>query len=202
MATTSGILSVTVQCENIQWSQSYTDSGGGFVKHLIAIPAGKAGSSVKGTSSSVITLAAGHGFTDASLVAVSWAAGKRIGMTVSAYDATSITVTNSTGTGDTYPSGTTDVVVCTATAAPDVAFDGDNAAFLFVGCDQRATADFLDGDSVVLLSKEITTAGGGYYWSESSGVTRPITGNAVASVNGYNHSITAATITIGVILDS
>jgi hypothetical protein len=198
----SGSVSISVICENTIWSQSLVDTGGGYEKHVISLPAGLAGSSVHGATDSVITLATGHGLTTASVVSVAWTGGKRIGMTVSAYDGTSITVTNSTGVGDTYPSGTVDVIVCTATAVPDIGFDGDEAKFLLVMSDQRATLDFLDSGAASLLSKEIAIAGDAYYWSLASGVANPLTGNAVASAKAYNHSIAVTTITVCAVLST
>lgn len=196
----SGTLSITAAIGTHIYSTNYADTGGGTERHDVTLPAGLSGSAAWGASSAVITLATGHGLTTANKVAVAWPGGVRIGMTISAYDGTTITVTNSTGTGTSLPTtSTATAIVGNAVDCADISFDGDNAKFLLVTCDQLATINFLDSGPVSLLSKYVGPTAG-YYWSYLSGVAAPITGNAVADAKVYNHSTTAATLTVSVVL--
>jgi hypothetical protein len=197
-----GSLSITAAVNDHIYSQNFADAGGGKEKHEISLPAGKAGNAAWGGSSAVITLGAGHGLTTANVVAVKWATGRRIAMTISAYDSTTITVTNSSGRGDALPtSGTADVVVGPRVVCADISFDGDNARFLLVTADQYASIDFYDSTPMNLYYVSVQ-ADSGYYWSYSTGVSPPITGNPVASAEAYNHTITPATLKVSVVLVS
>lgn len=191
----TGVVSISVSSANVSWSKSYTETGGGFQSHDLALPAGKAGTLTTRTDNdtAVLTLGAGHGLTDET-VAVAWDGGKRTGMSITAHDSTTITVDG--GSGDSLPIATTAVIVGKAVTAPDVNFDGDEASFLLVKCASRSFVDFLDADSASLFSREIAANFGGYYWAESSDVTRPITGNEVSSVVAYNLTTTADTLTV------
>lgn len=196
------LLQFSATLDNLVYSQSFADTGNGSEKHDIVLPAGLAGSAAWGASSSVITLATGHGLTTANKVAVAWSTSSRIGMTISAYDATSITVTNSTGAGDSLPtSSTAACVVGNAVDCPDISFDGDNASFLIVksSAGTWCKVNFLKADSTTsILIKELTAANPGYYWSYLSGVTPPITGDPVGDAKGYNLTTTTTTIQVGV----
>jgi hypothetical protein len=197
----TSLLSINATLDDLTYSKSYADVGEGAERHNITLPAGLAGSAAWGGSSAVITLAAGHGLTTANKVAISWSTSSRIGMTISAYDATTITVTNSTGVGDSVPtSSTASVVVGAEVDCPDVSFDGDNAAFLL--CKSSAgtwcKVNFLDSGPASLKVVELTAINPGYYWSYLSGEARPITGNPVADAKGYNLSTTATVIQFGV----
>ena len=197
-----GSVSITAAVDDHIYSENFADTGGGKEKHEISLPAGKAGNAAWNASSAVITLGAGHGLTSADIVAVKWATGRRIAMTISAYDSTTITVTNSSGRGDALPtSSTAAVVVGPRVVCGDASFDGDNARFLLVTVDQYLSIDFYDSTPTNLYYVSVQ-AGSGYYWSYATGVSPPITGNPVASAEVYNHTITAATLKVSVILVS
>lgn len=182
-----------------------TRTGGGIVYHEIAMAAGLPGSVAWGGASAVITLGNGHGLTTANKVALFWSGGKRrLNLTISAADATTITVTNATGTGDALPTTSTEPngVVGKENDAPDVNFDGDNAVLFVAACDQRAAANFLDAGTASLKIFDIQTAGDMTQWASNTGVTNPLTGNAVADVKAYNGGTVAATFKIGAIMNT
>ncbi len=199
--TKTGTISVNVQCETLNHSVNYADTGGGTVAKDFTLPAGKTGTLSTRTDDNmgVITLGAGHGLTNET-VSVGWTGGKRVGMAITAYDSTTITVDG--GTGDNLPTQSTSVVVGVAVPATDAVFDGDNMAFLLIKCPQRSVVNFLDSGPASLFVQEITVALGGYYWSEATGVTNPLTGNAIATINAYNLSTTATTLQLIAVTDT
>ena len=196
-----GSLSITAAIGDHIYSQNFTDNGGGKEKHEISLPAGKAGNAAWGATQAVITLGAGHGLTTADIVAVKWATGRRIAMTISAYDSTTITVTNSSGRGDALPvTSTAAVVVGLKIFCPDMVFAGASATFLLVTADQYASVDFYDFTPLSLFFVSTTVENGyGYYWSKASGVECPLDGD-VESAEGYNHTTTPATLVVSVVL--
>lgn len=196
---------------------TYATAGSGVEKHSIGglnpvvFPAGFAGLSTENTGGGAVIsgLATGHGITTANKVAAFWTIGGvnyyRIGMTVSAYTANSITVTYATGSGTAYPSGAAQaVVVSPAVALVDVSFTGSELNQLVVNSDQIAVADFLDGSSASLVANGISigTANIPYCFIDSdTSVARPFTG-VVASVNCYNGSIIDANLLIKCIFNT
>jgi hypothetical protein len=217
----TGAISRTIVCDGetipAGSSAAYAASGDGVERHIIgggattAFAAGFTGSSGGDTSgSAVITgLAVGHGITTAHKVGVFWAGGRRVGMTVSAYTSTSITITSSSGIGTTYPSALTDVIVSPAVAIADISFDGDSCHMLVVNSDHVAAVDFQDGSGNSLVNSDITdgiiaitTANIPYAWVDTAPDAQPITGAPVAVAYCYNGSIVASELLIKMILAS
>lgn len=173
-----------------------------------SLPAGVAGhvESVVDTTT-VLTLASGHGITDASIVGVFWAAGQRLGLTVTAYTATSITVTTASGTGDALPSiADTAIVVSARVLEDDVAYDGTAAQMLSIGANHRVGVEMLDaaGDSVltdtIAIAEPPTVGEGeGFIWATGIGFDNPMSA-VVASTEFYNGSTTPATVNMGILI--
>jgi len=150
------------------------------------IPAGVAG--VAGAAG-VMTLAEGHGITDADTVSVSWASGERHDCAVSAYDSTTITVNGATGAGNTLPtSGAVTVSVKTVIQA---SVNADNLAGMGFSADISAIASVHDG-SGELISPSFE-ANSGFNWDSDGGETNPLAGEAPTLINVYNKGTTAGT---------
>lgn len=204
MSVLTGTITVYASVAGIGVNATTTRTGGGGAPHLIQLPAGLAGSAAWGGSSAVITFAAAHGLTDADKVGVFWgASSRRLGMTISAYDTLTITVTNSTGEGDSVPtSSTADVVVGEEISAPDADFDPDSTVMFIATCEQKAAANYIDSDDTSLMIHDVLNAGDSLTWAKDSGIDMPLgeTVNAVADVKAYNGSTIAATYTFVALL--
>jgi hypothetical protein len=74
-------------------------------------------------------------------------------------------------------------------------------SMLVATCTTRAHLDFQDVGDVSLYAVDIA-AGDACEWTESSGVTVPITGNPVDDIKVSNGSATAGTLKIAVLYDS
>ena len=150
----------------------------------------------------VITLGTGHGITTQK-VGVFWTGGQRLDMTVSAYDTTTITVTNATGVGTAMPAATTAVTVGLQIQETNVTFLATNMQMFLVGADQQTAAfqagvNLADAADGSLL--HVTVVGGeAYTWAAAVGPANPITGT-VAKINAYNGSLAATEIVIGVLI--
>lgn len=197
----TGTLSTSAAIGSHVYSQSLSDTGGGQERHDIVLPAGLSGAAAWSGTTSVITLAVGHGLTTANKVALSGVFGKRVNITISAYDATSISVTNSTGAGDALPTtSTATIVVGKEILIADISFVTANVKFLLITADQDSTIDF-KASTVSKLSKMVAgTTGIGYYWSYSSAVVNPFTSATIDNAIAYNHTLTAGTLIASVVL--
>lgn len=166
----------------------------------ISLAAGKAGTA---GADGVMTLASGHGITDADVVSVAWTASGvakfRYGCTVSAYTSTTITLTG--GTGDTLP--TSGDVVVGVRAEQDVAFDGDGVVLIAVNSTKDIAVDFNTGSASALLLS-ITGGAGvlGYEWDEGCGVTNPLASASIAKVYLYNKIAAEASVDLCISYDN
>jgi hypothetical protein len=179
-------------------------NGSSKIARQISLPAAVAGVVTSGSTSRVLTLGANHGITSAMLVAVFWSGGQRLDMTVTAYDATTITVTAASGVGTAFPANTTVITVCPATSRNDIAFAAAGLQMISMGCDPisgvtfSVAANLLDGGSASLLAP-VAIGGECYSWAYGTGPANPITGT-VASVNCYNGATQAVVLNFGVLL--
>jgi len=154
-----------------------------------AIAAGKAGTA---GAAGVMTLGSSHGFTDASVVSVWWAAGFRYGCAVSAYDGTTITVNGATGTGDTLP--TSGSVIIAAGVEIDLAFSGSALAALSMGADIDCLVSLEDSGGSELAKS--TDANEAYQWDSGNGEANPVTGDSIIKAIVYSKEAKAGTATI------
>ena len=174
----------------------------------IACAAAKAGTIFSnGGGSAVLTLGADHGITEADVVGLFWNGGQRLDLTVSAHDATTITVTVATGIGDVVPAATTVITVGVRVQETDVTVLATNMERLLVGLEKASGApvatdqggvNFTDGEDASLLHVAVI-AGEAYCWASETGPANPITGT-VAKMNCYNGLTVAREIVIGILV--
>lgn len=171
-----------------------------FVSDPAPLDAGQAGTLTTRTDddTGVITLGEGHGLTDADTVDVYWAAGVHYGMSITAYDTTTITV--DLGAGDVLPTQDTAVVVGVRVIV-NCGFDGDNAVAFIADADGRAMVTLEESDDTVIKAIELAAALP-YVWQSSSGLTNPLTGEAVGHIYISNGSAAANTVRVLVAYDS
>ena len=161
-----------------------TDDIGDYTEPLVA---GKSGT-IDG--SAVVTLAEGHGYTDASILACSWSTGRRYNCTVTAYDSTSVTL--ATGAGDTLPtSGTVTLAAKVEIACP---VNGTKLDYLFIGSDVNAVITLEDAEGVELAID--VGAGAAYSWSSDLGTTNPVTGDTITDAHCFNKGLVVGNIQI------
>lgn len=149
-----------------------------------------AGDSGTAGADGVMTLASGHGITDADTVAVIWATGYRYGCTVSSYGSTSVTLTG--GAGDALP--TSGAVVVSVQQEIDLAFSGTQLQALSIGADIGIIATLEDAGGVE-LAKQIE-ANEAYQWNSENGESNPVTGDDIVKAHVYAQSTTAGTAKI------
>jgi len=164
------------------------------------VAAGKAGTVTTRTDANtgILTVASGHGITDADTVSVFWDGGYRYGMTVSATTSTTISIDG--GTGDDLPVLTTAIVVGKE-AEHAIAITGDSLSVFVIDCDNRVSVHFRDGSDTSLLAYDILT-NEGRLWVKNTGNTNPIAGDVVANVVLANGGITNKNINIGFLASS
>lgn len=185
MATISIRNSIIAAGETVQDNKTITvDNIISASETIVAGDAGTAG------ADGVMTLASGHGITDANTVAVIWATGYRYGCTVSSYGSTSVTLTG--GAGDTLP--TSGAVVVSVQQEIDLAFSGTQLAALSIGADIGLIVTLEDSGGVE-LAKQIT-ANEAYQWNSSNGESNPVTGDDIILAHVYAQSTTAGTAKI------
>ena len=73
----------------------------------------------------------------------------------------------------------------------DVTFDGDNLVLIGASASQRSHLTFVDAGAATLFALEIA-AGEAWAWISNTGITNPLTGNAVASIKASNGDSTNA----------
>src|SRR5271157_2708217 len=120
-----GTISIVANFDGNVIQGTIVRSGNGVNYHEIPLPAAQAGNAAWGGSSGVITFLTAHGLTTSNKVGVFWGSGsRRLGMTISAADTYTITVTNSTGSGTALPTtSTAAVTVGLEVDCPDMNFN-------------------------------------------------------------------------------
>lgn len=197
----AGTVQIVAQIGDVSITQTISRDYEGSRTDQGTLPAGNAGSLTTRTDANtgVATLSEGHGIETADQVDVFWSGGSRYGMeaTVSVND-----VTIDGGGGDDLPAEATALVV-TKRVPIDVAFDGDDLKLLVMGCaEARIRVTFEDSGGSALMSRDLP-AGEPWFWAADMGVTNPLAGGAVASIQAANgNSATAGTIKIGAKIDS
>lgn len=187
MGTANFTSSVTLGGVLINCNAPRTDSGA--IGHDLTLAAGLAGAITTG----VVTLAGGHGLTDADKVDVHWAGGARDGCTIASYDGTSITLTG--GNGDALPTGATAVVVQEPLEV-DTDFDGDLASIIAGSAAQRATFVFYaDTDRVYGVT---VAAGEGFQWVEDLHGANPLAEHTITHVTVSNGTTAAGSAKLGI----
>lgn len=148
------------------------------------MPAGKAGTA---GAAGVMTLGSSHGFTDASVVCVSWSTGYRFDCAVSAYDGTTITVNGATGSGSTLP--TAGAVVVSLKTEVALSFAGSNASIIMLAPAVDAVMAIEDGSSILWSAS--VTGGTATLYDSQDGATNPVASDTPTKCNCYNRTTTA-----------
>lgn len=138
------------------------------------------------------TLLTGHGITTGALVDVYWDGGARHNMTVGTV-ATNVVPLDG-GVGDNFPVLTTPLVVALQ-HLENATFDGDDAVLIVVNSGSyRTTVIFKESDHSIVLAV-VLDVNESYIWSDSSGITNPVSGGAVTEVS-FTHESATATVTM------
>lgn len=172
--------------------------GSGSVGKTIAMDAGYAG-----TISSGSVTAAGHNIQTGDKVAVFSVVA---GSVVRRYDITAGTVAGNViplgsggGSGDSLPTSGA-VVICKATTITNLSLTGSEMKQFCASCDQRGVLQlFSDAGTTSILAADALSAGEGVAWCDGGPISVPFSA-AVAQVNAYNGSTSAATWTITALL--
>jgi hypothetical protein len=179
----TGTLSTTAQVGGITIQGTLSKTADSHMAYNPSLPAGKAGSLTTRTDNDtgVATLSAGHGIITGDKVDVYWSGGMRYGMeaTVSGNE-----VTIDAGAGANLPAESTPLVV-TKQVVQDFVFDGDCVQLIAMLATRRCHVDFVDAGGVSLFERELA-ADTPWAWAADTGVTTPITGNAVAQLKVSN----------------
>lgn len=191
-------LRTTIGGTNFISSVEKKDEVGTVFKEEIA--AGKAGtlSTRTDANTGILTVASGHGITDADTVSVFWGGGYRYGMTVTATTATTISI--DVGSGTDLPVATTAIVVGKEEEHA-VAITGDSLSVFVIDCDNRVSVHFRDVSDASLLAYDILT-NEGRLWVKDTGHPNPIAGDVVANIVIANGGTTEKTINIGFLASS
>ena len=204
----SGTLSISLALGGTAINRSVTRTTDAAVAYEVSLPAGKAGTLSTRTDSNtgILTVASGHGITDADTVDVFWTGGNRYGMTVTAYDSTTISI--DLGAGTNLPDAATSIVV-TKEVSIVCQIDGDNASLIGVcselsdlSASSAALVNFLDVSAASVAA--ITLVGNvPRIWDITGGATNSFTGNVITNAKAANASTSAtATLKILALVDS
>lgn len=196
-----GSVAVTILAGGMTIKGTASQEGEGQAGQSIALPAGKAGAI--SAAAGVDGLVTGHGFVHDDEVAVHWTAGGvrkcRYGMVVDVASTNAVTFTVA-GAGDALPAEDT-AVVLSKEVSSDLAFDGDAALVAAVRCDQNAHAQFYEDGSASDLHL-VLTALAAWFWIVGCGYTSPLATRTPTAVRASNASTTAATLAVGLTLDT
>lgn len=146
----------------------------------------------------VLTLGSGHGLTDSDTVGVYWDGGVRYGMTITAYDTTTITVDG--GAGDNLPVLTT-VVYAGKETTIDTDFTANDLEYLLVHATARASVEFKSEADASHLEIDVA-ADQAWDWMSDLGVANPMAGDTVGKIVASSGSTTAATVTISALINT
>jgi hypothetical protein len=123
-----------------------------------------------------------HTTLEGEVIDIYWDGGSAYGATVGTVTGTTIPFTGAAG--DVMPTQDTAVTYCKQTDI-DVAFDGDEMDTITQTFSTDGMATFYDSGDAALYNVDITSTTPAI-WYNTSGVTRPITGNPVEKVSISN----------------
>lgn len=174
-------------------------SATGHIGQEIPLPAAKVGSLTTRTDddTGVVTLAASHGIVSTDVVDVYWADGVRYGMTATV---STNEVSVEGGAGDVLPADETAVTLAKQVAI-DTDFLGNLVEAIVVSSTLRANLEFRESAATAVGVK--LPAGEGWRWFSDQGITNPLSGKAIASIQAScGNATTAATLKLGVLYNS
>lgn len=196
----TGEISSTISVAGQSFTGVATRTGDGQNAHDPTLPAALSGTLTTRTDADtgVITLAEGHGITDADTVNVFSAGAVQYGCTVTAYDSTTISI--DLGSGDDLPAQDTTVLVAKQVEIESV-FDGDDVAMIVAMANLRAHIEFQEAGGTSILGVELT-ANEPWQWLSSQGLANPLTGNPVGKIQASAGTAASTQLRIGVVRDS
>lgn len=203
----TGTLATVVSIGGVTINKTVTRTADHSSIYEVALPAGKAGSlSTRTDDNTGVVTSASHGITNAANVDVYWTGGVRYGMTVSTYDTNTVTLDG--GAGDNFPTENT-AVVAVQQVQINTAIDGDNVKLIGIcletsdsSINSAGHVDFQDATAATIEAIALV-ANSPWSWDANSGITNPLTGNAVTVCYASNgNSSTAGTIKILSLEDS
>lgn len=161
---------VTAAGKVFNTSRTVTSDGAVIVDPTLA--AAKSGSLSTRTDANtgVLTLASGHGITDAARVDVYWSGGKRYGMTVGTVAGTSVPVDG--GAGDDLPAADT-AITAMVPQLEDFVVEAADLQSLLVGCESPAVVVIRDSGNATIVAIYVSGSTGAYQWDSASGVDNP-----------------------------
>jgi len=193
MSSFTGTINSSVSIGGVAVSSNLQRTGSGLANYIADLPIAKAGTLSTRTSDTagIITLAAGHGITDADEVDVYFSDGSvAYAATVTAYDTTTITIAGASG--DALP--TEDAAVTVGVVQDlDVDIEGDDLKMLAIHATSAASVILTTDDSgdTVELAK-LLTANEAYTWAYDTGVTNPIASDTITHIQASCGSSSAA----------
>jgi hypothetical protein len=163
----------------------------------IDIPAGKAGTLTTRTddNTGVITVASGHGITDADTVVVSWDGGIQRGVDVTATTATTISI--DLGVGTNLPIATSAVVVA-KTVSSILSVASNALKLLVIQNTNRVSCVVNDASNGALITLDIAT-GEGYQWVTSNGFAIPVSTTAIGELEIANCATSDTIVSVGIL---
>ena len=201
----TGTISSSYVVGGISFTGKLTESAEGTIAQVVALPAGNAGV-MKGTTG-IDGLETGHGLSPADVVDIHYTdtAGVHKVRTGIAVDTlvgdNEITMDNAPpGEGDALPPNDTALVV-TLQVPISIDFTGNNLLMIAMKATQRAVMDFAETITSKFAHK-FDAANDVWSWDSSSGFTNPLAGATPNAGFASNGSVTAATLTIGMLLDT
>lgn len=183
----------------ISISGTASRTASGQISHQVEVPGGKATSSWTKTDADTANcvLAANHGYANA-VMDVFWNGGIRYGVT-GVVDNNALSLEGGAGT-DFPNTNTTGVIVCTRTQV-NIDVDADDAEIVMAHAAFRSHIDWQDSGNLTIAGTELT-AGEVWQWVKNTGITNPLTGNAIDKAYVSTGTTSNATVKIGVLYDS
>lgn len=176
----TGIAKLTAQLPGVNVNVNLAKTATGSIAQSQALAAAKTGtlSTRTGNTDGELTMATGHGITDAARIAIFWSGGCAYLGTVGTVVGNAVPFTGAAG--DNLPDQDTAVTVQVMTPL-DVDFDGDKAEIVAASFTRRGVVVFEDSNDVVLDAGDIA-AGEGYVYVSGLSQSNPLTGNPVDQV--------------------
>jgi hypothetical protein len=165
------------------------------------VAAAKVGQLTTRTSNTqgTLTMASGHGFTDADRLDVYWAGGSRRGMVVGTVSVNSVPLTDS-GSGDNLPTNLT-AITAMVPREEEFVVTGDDVSALAFYSNKRGTIVLAESDDGEVAFKVIGGATGtqqSYIWSASRDPVNPVASGDITKVF-FSHSDSSASADMRVI---
>ena len=183
----------------ISISGTASRTASGQISHQVTAPAGKTVTDWAKTDAdtAACNLPDDHGYSTGTFD-VYWSGGVRYGVpgTVS-----SNALTLDGGAGTDFPASATTGVIVSNRVEINVDFDADDAEIVMVHSSLRGHIDWQDSGDATLDAAELA-AGEVWQWLNGSGITNPLTGNAVDKAFVSSGSTSDSTIKLGVLYDS